>query len=163
MSRPVTEPRSIRVRRLLRTGLRRVSVIVGAYSIIAAALIIVSCAVDDLRIDQDMGSAIATVTEVTPRRAAIEFDTPYGRHIRPENGVFYPTGLSEGQHVRVEYRRANPELVRVSGRSWTVALWPALSLPVFALPLCALVHRLASPRSDPRWTPRIHRRSPSVD
>ena len=108
-------------------------------------LILLACFVNDQRIDQDMGSATATVTEVTDRRAAVEFDAGGGRHVRPVTGVFYPTGLIEGQRVQVEFRRANPDLVRVSGRSWTVAIVPALSVPVVVLPLAGIVLYLTSP------------------
>ena len=76
--------------------------------------------------------------------------------VRPESGVFYPTGLVEGQRVQVEFRRANPDLVRVSGRSWTVAVVPALSIPLVGVPLAALVYAAASPRGH-RWPPRIPR------
>ena len=101
-----------------------------------------------------MGSATATVTEVTDRRAAVEFDSGGGRHARPVTGVFYPTGLIEGQRVQVEFRRANPDLVRVSGRSWTAAVLPALSVPAVLVPLAALAYAVAAPG--------IHRRAPRV-
>ena len=76
----------------------------------------------------------------------MEFDAGGGRHVRPVTGVFYPTGLVEGQRVQVEFRRANPDLVRVSGRSWTIAIVPALSVPAVVIPVAALVYAAASPR-----------------
>lgn len=106
-----------------------------------------------------MGSATATVTEVTERRAAVEFDAGGGRTVRPVTGVFYPTGLVEGQRVQVEFRRANPDLVRVSGRSWTVAVVPALSVPAVVVPLAALAYAAASPGVH-RAIPRIPRTVP---
>lgn len=119
-----------------------------------AGVLMASTIVDDLRIDADRGTATALVTEVSPRRAAIAFDTDAGRHVRPETGVFYPTGLVEGQRIQVEYRRANPALVRVSGRSWTVAVWPITSVVLFAgVPLGAVY--LGTSRY-------VHRRSQSV-
>lgn len=117
----------------------------AAFSVLAAGLILLACFVNDQRIDSDMGSATATVTEVTDRRAAVEFDAGGGQLARPVTGVFYPTGLVEGQRVQVEFRRANPDLVRVSGRSWTVAVVPALSIPVVVVPLAAIVYAVASP------------------
>ena len=125
--------------------MRGVAVVVAVFSVLVAVLILLACFINDQRIDQDMGSATATVTEVTDRRAAVEFDAGGGRHVRPVTGVFYPTGLVEGQRVQVEFRRANPDLVRVSGRSWTVAIVPALSVPAVVLPLAGIVLYLTSP------------------
>lgn len=155
--RSAPAPATVAARRLRRSLLTRrivrgVAVVVGLFSLLVALLILLACFVDDQRIDQDMGSSTATVTEVTDRRAAVEFDAGGGRHVRPVTGVFYPTGLVEGQRVQVEFRRANPDLVRVSGRSWTVAIVPALSVPAVAVPLAALVYAAASPR--------VHRKSP---
>lgn len=151
VDRPAAPPRR---RVLFARVVRGLALAVAAFAVTSTVLLVVACFVDDQRIDADMGSAVATVSEVTARRAAVEFVTAEGRPVRPSTGVFYPTGLSEGQRVRVEYRRANPELVRVSGRSWTTAVWPALSVSVIALPLCALAYRLASPR--------VHRTSPRI-
>ncbi|KAA0919021.1 DUF3592 domain-containing protein [Dietzia sp. ANT_WB102] len=147
-----------RARRAVRTrrGVRVVAVIAGVFSLLTAVLIVLACFIDDQRIDRDMGSATATVTEVTDRRAAVEFDTGGGRTVRPVTGVFYPTGLIEGQQVQVEFRRANPDLVRVSGRSWTVAVVPALSVPAVVVPLAVLMYATASRRGHPS-PPRVPR------
>lgn len=148
--------RQIRARAIVRVT----AVVLAAFSLLTAGLILLACFIDDQRIDADMGSATATVTEVTDRRAAVEFDAGGDRHVRPETGVLYPTGLIEGQRVQVEFRRANPDLVRVSGRSWAVAVVPALSVPVVVLPLAGIAYAVASrgvhrpssriPRTDPR-------------
>lgn len=151
-----------RAARIRRTG-RVVAVVVAVASLVVAALLLLATFVNDQRIDRDMGSATATVTEVTDRRAAVEFDAGQGVHARPVAGVFYPTGLVEGQRVQVEFRRANPDLVRVSGRSWTVAIVPALSIPVIVVPLAALLYYAATPRDlrpSPRFTRVFRERSP---
>jgi hypothetical protein len=44
----------------------------------------------------------------------------------PPEGLAYPSGLQVGQLVRVEYDTANPELVRVAGRTWVMGLLPAV-------------------------------------
>lgn len=154
-------PTSRQVRRAVRTRktVRVAAVLLAAFSLLAAGLILLACFVNDQRIDADMGSATATVTEVTDRRAAVEFDAGGGRFVRPETGVFYPTGLVEGQRVQVEFRQANPELVRVSGRSWTVAVVPALSIPVVVVPLAAIAYAVAS-RGVHRPSSRILRTDP---
>lgn len=168
MSAPPTVP-DRRVRRTirLRRGVRAVAVIAGAFSLLTALLILAACVVDDQRIDADMGSATAFVTEVTDRRAAVEFDAGGGRTVRPVTGVFYPTGLVEGQRVQVEFRRANPDLVRVSGRSWTVAVVPALSVPAVVVPLAVLAYVGAGyigarGAGGAGTSPRVHRESPRV-
>ena len=155
--RPRPAPATVAARRLRRAALTRrivrvVAVVVASFSLLVAVLILLACFIDDQRIDQDMGSSTATVTEVTGRRAAVEFGAGGGRHVRPATGVFYPTGLVEGQRVQVEFRRANPDLVRVSGRSWTIAVVPALSVPAVVIPLAGLVYVAASPRV-PRKSP----------
>ena len=155
--------RQRRLARMRRTG-RIVAVVVAVISLVMGLLILVATFVNDQRIDQDMGSATATVTEVTDRRAAVEFDAGQGVHARPVAGVFYPTGLVEGQRVQVEFRRANPDLVRVSGRSWTVAIVPALSVPLVVVPLAALLYWAALPpdrRPSPRFTRVFRQRSPA--
>lgn len=148
--------RTARIRRAVRWA----AVTAAVFAAVTALLILLACFINDQRIDQDMGSATATVSEVTDRRAAVEFDAGGGMHVRPVNGVFYPTGLVEGQRVQVEFRRANPNLVRVSGRSWTGAVWPALSIPALTVPLAALVYAAASPRIH-RWSPRFPPAAPS--
>ncbi|HJC60688.1 MAG TPA: hypothetical protein H9755_10235 [Candidatus Dietzia intestinigallinarum] len=155
--RPRPAPATVAARRLRRAALTRrivrvVAVVVATFSLLVAVLILLATFINDQRIDQDMGSSTATVTEVTGRRAAVEFDAGGGRHVRPATGVFYPTGLVEGQRVQVEFRRANPDLVRVSGRSWTIAVVPALSVPAVVIPLAGLVYVAASPRV-PRKSP----------
>lgn len=147
MSRP---PNAALARRVVRI----VAVVLAGFSVVSSALILIACVVNDLRIDQDMGSATATVAEVTDRRAAVVFDAGDGHLVRPKTGVFYPVGLTEGQRVQVEFRRANPDLVRVSGRSWTLAVIPALSVPAVVVPLAALAYAAASPR--------VHRPSPRI-
>ncbi|MFL0577959.1 hypothetical protein [Dietzia sp. 179-F 9C3 NHS] len=147
MSRP---PKAALARRVVRI----VAVVLAGFSVVSSALILLACVVNDLRIDQDMGSATATVAEVTDRRAAVVFDAGDGHLVRPMTGVFYPVGLAEGQRVQVEFRRANPDLVRVSGRSWTLAVIPALSVPAVVVPLAALAYAAASPR--------VHQPSPRI-
>jgi hypothetical protein len=56
--------------------------------------------------------------------------TPDGVTHNPELGVLYPTRLTAGQRIDVEYARADPDLVRVSGRDASVAVIPAGSLIV---------------------------------
>ncbi len=54
----------------------------------------------------------------------MSFVTPDGVTHNPELGVLYPTGLTAGQRIAVEYARSDPDLVRVTGRDARVALIP---------------------------------------
>ena len=70
----MSEPEARKARRaaIARRLVRGVAVVVAVFSVVVAVLILLACFVNDQRIDQDMGSATATVTEVTDRRAAVE-------------------------------------------------------------------------------------------
>lgn len=133
---PAPRRPSDRVLRVLRRVSAGVAVLVVAGALLLGAAVII----DDARIDSDRATATALVIEVSPRRAGVAFNTETGRHVRPPAGVFFPTGLAEGQRIQVDYRRANPSLVRVSGRSWTVAVWPIASVVLFTAVPCLLVY-----------------------
>jgi hypothetical protein len=59
-------------------------------------------------------------------RTLVQFAVPGGKVYRPDGGVAYPSGLQVGQLVRVEYDRADPDQVRVAGRTWVRGLTPAV-------------------------------------
>lgn len=88
-------------------------------------LALAGAAVDDTQIDARAGRTTAQVLAVTPARTLVRFATPDGRVYSPDEGVAYPSGLRVGQLVRVEYDNANPEQVRVAGRSWTTGVMRA--------------------------------------
>ena len=73
------------------------------------------------------GRGTATVTETGPMRTFVEYQTEDGQLVSPPRGLLYPTGLGEGQHVWVTYAKSDPDLVKVEGRGWALALTPALS------------------------------------
>ncbi|MDU0478657.1 hypothetical protein QVA66_05320 [Staphylococcus chromogenes] len=109
---------------------------------------------NDREIDDNHGRALARVTSVSRLRTTVDYQDESGLFHSPRAGVLYPSGLGEGQRVWVEYARNNPELVKVEGRSWTLALLPAgstalVSTAVFALLLLAL-RRSPSRRKRPR-------------
>ena len=70
--------RQIRRARRIRWGVRVVAVTAGVFSLLTAVLLVLACFINDQRIDRDMGSATAFVTEVADRRAAVEFDAGGG-------------------------------------------------------------------------------------
>ncbi|WP_197284973.1 DUF3592 domain-containing protein [Sciscionella sediminilitoris] len=79
---------------------------------------------DDYSIGKRTGKADADVLSVSYRRTIIRFTTPDGQVHVPVTGVLYPRRLEPGNRVRVEYDKVNPELVRVAGRDWRLALLP---------------------------------------
>lgn len=88
-------------------------------------LALAGAALDDAEVDARTGHATAQVLAVTPMRTLVQFATPDGRVYNPEEGLAYPSGLQEGQLVRVEYDSADPERVRVAGRTWATGVVPA--------------------------------------
>jgi hypothetical protein len=89
-------------------------------------LALAGAALDDAGVDARTGHATAQVLAVTPMRTLVQFATPDGRVYSPEEGLAYPSGLQVGQLVRVEYNSADPEQVRVAGRTWTTGVVPAV-------------------------------------
>ena len=85
---------------------------------------------NDLAIQRNMGVAPAEVLSAGPRRSTIEFVTPDRVTYRPELGVLYPSELSAGMRIYVEYDKKNPNLVRVQNRNAKLAIIPAGSIAV---------------------------------
>ena len=75
---------------------------------------------NDSAIDENFGSATATVLSVSPLRTGIEFVDATGATIRPEGGVLYPGLLNLGQQFVVEYSTKDPQIARVAGRTAAV-------------------------------------------
>lgn len=96
---------------------------------LVTALVLVSlagAARDDAAIDESAGRATAEVLSTSGSQTVVRFAIPDGEVYTPEQGVAYPSGLVAGQLVRVEYATADPDLVRVAGRSWVVGLRAAV-------------------------------------
>jgi hypothetical protein len=87
---------------------------------------------NDLAIQHNMGVAEAEVLSAGPRRSTIEFVTPERITYRPELGVLYPSELSTGMRIYVEYNKKDPNLVRVQHRNAGLAIIPAGSIAVVA-------------------------------
>ena len=79
-------------------------------------------------IDAHTGNAVAEVRSVSIVRTTVDFVDETGEYRSPPVGVLFPVGLEPGQRVRVEYDQTNPDLVRVQGRGWTLAILPAVSV-----------------------------------
>lgn len=124
MTGPVTGvPRQIRSRRRWPVWW----VLPAAASLLTGliALALAGAALDDAEIDVHTGHATAQVLAVTSIRTLVQFTGPDGTVYRPDVGLAYPSGLHVGQLVRVEYDSADPDQVRVAGRTWVQGVAPA--------------------------------------
>lgn len=113
------------------TVLRRVQLVLLSAAILITGLCAILVAAawrNDRTIDADRGTATAEVLSAGPRRSTISFYTTDGVNHNPSVGVLYPSELSVGDRIKVEYSRSDPELVRVAGRSAVVAVVPAASV-----------------------------------
>ncbi|SDE06400.1 hypothetical protein SAMN05444580_109152 [Rhodococcus tukisamuensis] len=116
----------------------QVGVLVVAIGISSLAVLLVLAAWrNDHTIASDKGVATAEVLSAGARRSAISFVTPDGVTHNPKLGVLYPTKLTVGQRIDVEYAKSDPDLVRVAGRDARVALVPAGSVIVVTWLLAA--------------------------
>lgn len=118
--------------------------IAAAVSVLAVLLVLAAWR-DDLLISSDKGVTSAEVLSAGRLRSAVTYVTPDGVTHNPKVGVLYPTKLTAGERINVEYSRSDPELVRVAGRDARVAVIPALSVIVVvwvaALPVLWVVRR----------------------
>ncbi|MBF6196046.1 DUF3592 domain-containing protein [Nocardia implantans] len=132
--------RPIRLRRA------RIGVLVAATAVsVLVGLLVLAAWRNDYLISSDKGSTTAEVLSAGRLRSAVMYVTPDGETHNPKVGVLYPTNLTAGERIRVEYRRSDPDLVRVEGRDVRVAIPPALSVIVvvwlLALPALWLLVR----------------------
>lgn len=117
--------RSIRLRRA-RIGVLTAATVVS----VLVALLVLAAWRNDYLISSDKGSTTAEVLSAGRLRSAVMYVTPDGETHNPKVGVLYPTNLTAGERIRVEYSRSDPDLVRVEGRDVRVAIPPALSVLV---------------------------------
>jgi hypothetical protein len=123
------EPPNTRPRIVLRWA--RIGVlIVAALVTLQSVLLVAGAWRNDLAIQRNMGVAQAEVLSAGPRRSTIEFVTPERVTYRPELGVLYPSELSTGMRIYVEYNKRDPNLVRVQHRNAGLAIIPAGSIAV---------------------------------
>ncbi|MEQ3835472.1 DUF3592 domain-containing protein [Lawsonella clevelandensis] len=127
----------------LRKGLRYTQIILIAlacFALLMAVSMVVGCGISDLHINSHLASTYARVESTERSTRYVSFVDRDGNVQNPRNGVLYPTGVREGQLVRVDYDYTNPNYARISGRSWTLSIVPAVSLLVCVLPWIALAY-----------------------
>jgi len=123
------EPPKTRARIVLRWAPIAV-LIVAALVTLQSVLLVAGAWRNDLAIQRNMGVAQAEVLSAGPRRSTIEFVTPERVTYRPELGVLYPSELTTGMRIYVEYNKKDPNLVRVQHRNAGLAIIPAGSIAV---------------------------------
>jgi hypothetical protein len=123
------EPPKTMARTVLR-WLRIAVLIVTGLVTLQSVLLVAGAWRNDLAINRNMGVAQAEVLSAGPRRSTVEFVTPERVTYRPELGVLYPSELSTGMRIYVEYNKNDPNLVRVQHRNAGLAIIPAGSIAV---------------------------------
>lgn len=116
----------------LRRRVNQLIVALYAAALLAAVAMVVGPFLNDMKISANPQRSMGTITGVDWMRTAVEYQDADGIYYQPSSGLLYPTGLAEGQQVWVIYAGDNPELVKVEGREWTLAIIPALSVAVVA-------------------------------
>jgi len=137
-----------------------VGVVIAAVLIsVLSVLLVIGAWRNDQTIESDMGTATAEVLSAGSLRSAIAFVTPDGVMHNPELGVLYPTNLTVGQHINVEYARSEADLVRVAGRDASVAVIPAGSVIavtwLIAGPLIWYLRRRSGAEAAPEVSPKF--------
>lgn len=125
------------LRRVLRWT-RIAVLILATLATLQSVLLVAGAWRNDWSIEHNMGVAEAEVLSAGPRRSTIEFVTPERITYRPELGVLYPSELSTGMRIYVEYDRSDPDLVRVQHRTAALAVIPAGSIIVLAWLVAAI-------------------------
>lgn len=132
MSETSQSPRTEQ-RQAVRWRRARLGIVIAAATVsFLAVLLVLAAWRDDHLINSDRGVTSAEVLSAGTLRSAVIFVTPDGETHNPKTGVLYPTKLTVGERINVEYRRSDPDLVRVAGRDARVAVIPALSVIVVA-------------------------------
>jgi hypothetical protein len=132
------EPPKTQARVVLRWVRVTVLIVTGLVTL-QSVLLVAGAWRDDLAIQRNMGVAQAEVLDAGPRRSTIEFVTPERVTYRPELGVLYPSELSTGMRIYVEYNKNDPNLVRVQHRNAGLAIIPAGSIAVVGWLAAAVV------------------------
>ncbi|MGJ0117878.1 hypothetical protein ACQ7HM_01625 [Williamsia sp. MIQD14] len=124
------------------TALRRTQIallLIGAIVTIMMVVVVAGCYRDDSSIDAHRATATADVVTAGATKSTVRFYTESGELRSPRLGIFYPTELTAGQRISVEYDSTNPDLVRVAGRDASLAIIPAVSIAGYTWLLIVVV------------------------
>ncbi|AFR47605.1 hypothetical protein KTR9_0960 [Gordonia sp. KTR9] len=127
--------------------------VVGVTITFMALTLIAGCFKNDSTIEASKATVMAEVVSVDSLHAAVNFQTPDGSFHSPRFGLLYPTELSEGQRISVDYAVYNPDLARPTGRTAVLSIIPALSVVVGAWLVVGLL-MVAVAEFSRRWARR---------
>jgi hypothetical protein len=149
------------------TILRRVQIVllgVGVVVTVMAAMLVAGSYHNDRQIEAHSATTMADVVAADRLHAAVNFQTDDGQFHSPRLGLIYPTELTVGQRISVEYDSTNPDLARPAGRTATLSILPALSVAAFGW-LVVIVLMVGLAEANRRWTRRRDDgdRDPDVD
>ncbi|MBM7365942.1 DUF3592 domain-containing protein [Gordonia hydrophobica] len=117
---------------MTRTVQRRIQIGLAALGVLVALIgvvIIAGAYRNDAKIDANKATAVADVISADRLHAAVNFVTPDGVLRNPKLGLLYPTDLSTGQRILVDYDTTDPDnLARPVGRDASLSIGPALSV-----------------------------------
>ncbi|HMS75336.1 DUF3592 domain-containing protein [Gordonia sp. (in: high G+C Gram-positive bacteria)] len=111
--------------------LRRVQkglLLVGLVGTVMGAVLVIACYRNDHQIEAHKATVMADVLYAGDLRADVSFQTPDGQLHSPRLGLLYPTELTQGQRISVEYDATNPDLARPAGRDASLSIVPAVSV-----------------------------------
>lgn len=142
--------------RSLRAAAWAVAIIAAVLTVMVITLVI-AMRRNDAAIEANLATATATVLTVGLVRTGVEFVSADGQTIRPPGGVLYPGLLSPGRKFLVEYSTADPDLVRVAGRTAAVGnLEIGITLVVIWVIAGSLVYLLRRWSRVPLWRRSRH-------
>ena len=111
---------------------RRVQVTLASIGVLVTligAVIVAGAYRNDAKIDANKATAVAEVIAADRLHAAVNFVTPDGVLRNPKLGLLYPTRLSTGQRILVDYDASDPDtLARPAGRDASLSIAPAASI-----------------------------------
>lgn len=117
---------------MTRTVQRRIQIALAVLGVLVAligAVIIAGAYRNDAKINANKATAVADVISADRLHAAVNFVTPDGVLRNPKLGLLYPTNLSTGQRILVDYDATDPDnLARPVGRDASLSVAPALSV-----------------------------------
>ncbi|MFT4045047.1 MAG: hypothetical protein QM673_17945 [Gordonia sp. (in: high G+C Gram-positive bacteria)] len=131
---------------------------VGVVVTVMCVALVVACWRNDSAIDRHKATVTADVVYADRLHANVYFQTPDGTVHSPRLGLMYPTELTSGQRIRVDYSTVNADLVRPAGRSASLAIIPAVSVAVTGWAVVGAL-MLAVAQLSRRWA----RRRPVAD
>lgn len=127
--------------------------VVGVTITFMALTLIAGAFKNDAAIRESKATVMAEVVSVDDLHAAVNFQTPDGSFHSPRFGLLYPTELSEGQRISVEYAAYNPDLARPTGRTAMLSIIPGLSVAFLGWLVVGLA-MVAVAESSRRWRRR---------